>query len=98
MTPATQAARARATRSAPASLSERITALDWPGVSDEIDRNGCATTGPLLSGDECAALIDGYDTDERFRSRIIMARHGFGRGEYKYFAYPLPETVAALRG
>jgi hypothetical protein len=98
MTPATRAATARATRSAPASLGERIASLDWPSVSGALDRHGCATTGPLLTGDECAALIDGYDTDERFRSRIIMARHGFGRGEYKYFAYPLPETIAALRG
>jgi hypothetical protein len=50
-----------------------------------------------LTADECTALSDGYGADERFRSRIVMARHGFGRGEYKYYAYPLPETVAALR-
>jgi uncharacterized protein len=59
---------------------------------------GCATTGPLLSADECAALAQSYAADAPFRSRIVMSRHGFGRGEYKYFAYPLPEVVAALRG
>ena len=53
--------------------------------------------GSVLTPDECAALSAVYDVDERFRSRIVMARHGFGRGEYKYFAHPLPEAVAALR-
>jgi hypothetical protein len=53
--------------------------------------------GPLLDADACAALAARYDDDARFRSRIVMARHGFGRGEYKYFAYPLPDEVAALR-
>jgi len=78
-------------------LSERIRALDWATVSGELDAHGTATIGPLLMAQECARLIAGYEIDERFRSRIIMARHGFGRGEYKYYAYPLPETVAALR-
>jgi len=95
MTPTTAHARARPV-AAPL-LSERIMALDWAAMSAELDRHGCATTGPLLTAEECAELAAGYETDERFRSRIIMARHGFGRGEYKYFAYPLPETVAALR-
>ena len=53
--------------------------------------------GGLLTPDECAALAASYADDTLFRSRIVMARHGFGRGEYKYFAYPLPELVAALR-
>src|SRR5262249_54946466 len=78
-------------------ISERIMGLDWATVSTELDAHGTATIGPLLTAQECAELITGYEIDERFRSRIIMARHGFGRGEYKYFAYPLPETVAALR-
>jgi hypothetical protein len=95
MTPTTAHARARPV-AAPL-LSERITALDWAAMSAELDSHGCATTGPLLTAEECAELFAGYETDERFRSRIIMARHGFGRGEYKYYAYPLPETVAALR-
>ena len=62
-----------------------------------LDAHGCATTGPLLSPDACAGLAALYTVDAPFRSRVIMARHGFGRGEYKYFAYPLPEIVAALR-
>jgi uncharacterized protein len=59
--------------------------------------NGCGTTGPLLSPDECAAVMSLYDDDQVFRSRIVMARHGFGRGEYKYFAYPLPPLIQAMR-
>ena len=66
-------------------------------MSGQLDAHGCAVIGPLLTAQDCAALIDGYESDERFRSRVVMARHGFGRGEYKYFAYPLPDTVAALR-
>jgi hypothetical protein len=66
-------------------------------VAASLDAQGCAVVGPLLAPDECAALAARYDDDARFRSRVVMARHGFGRGEYKYFAYPLPEEVAALR-
>jgi uncharacterized protein len=79
-------------------IHERVTALDWTAISSDLDSCGCATTGPLLTRDECAKLAQRYPEDEPFRSRIIMARHGFGRGEYKYFAYPLPDIVAALRG
>jgi hypothetical protein len=71
--------------------------LDWTEVSGQLDAYGCAVIGPVLTAQDCAALIDGYESDERFRSHVVMARHGFGRGEYKYFAYPLPDTVAALR-
>ena len=67
-------------------------------MAADLDAHGCAVTGPLLTAEECAALAAAYQTDDLFRSRVIMARHGFGRGEYKYFAYPLPETIAALRG
>ena len=62
-----------------------------------LDDHGCATTEPLLTPEECTVLAEGYDSDQLFRSRIVMARHGFGRGEYKYFAYPLPQIVATLR-
>jgi uncharacterized protein len=82
---------------APHTLAARIAALDWARVGADLDAHGCATTGVLLSADECLALRQSYDSDALFRSRVIMARHGFGRGEYKYFAYPLPETVAILR-
>lgn len=78
-------------------LTTRIAALDWSTMGEEIDAIGCATTGALLAPEECLALADLYDEDARFRSRIVMARHGFGRGEYKYFAHPLPEVIAALR-
>lgn len=71
-------------------------ALDWARITSELDQHGCATTGILLSPTDCRALIDSYD-EARFRSTIVMARHGFGQGEYKYFNAPLPDTVAALR-
>lgn len=72
-------------------------AIDWTGVASELDAHGCAVVGPLLSPKECGAIADLYGADEPFRSRVVMARHGFGRGEYKYFAYPLPSTIAKLR-
>jgi hypothetical protein len=87
------------TRRVPSSdpVPDRIGALDWSAIETALDAYGCATTGPLLPADACAALAGLYPLDAPFRSRVIMARHGFGRGEYKYFAYPLPELVAALR-
>jgi uncharacterized protein len=84
-------------RSAAASLAKRLDALDWSRIAGELDRQGYATTGALMTGDECAELIGAYDDPAAFRSKVIMARHGFGRGEYQYFAYPLPDTVQALR-
>lgn len=82
-------------------MAARAAALDWAGIALSLATQGCATTGPLLAPNECAALAGLYAQEHGegapFRSRVIMARHGFGRGEYKYFAYPLPETVAALR-
>jgi uncharacterized protein len=79
------------------SLSQRVASLDWAGIAAALDERGCATTGPLLTPAECARLVAAYDDEARFRSRVVMARHGFGRGEYKYFCYPLPEPVAQLR-
>src|SRR5689334_19001211 len=79
------------------SIGARVHALDWPALSADLDRYGCAVTGPLLSASECAALAACYPQDNLFRSRVIMARHGFGRGEYKYFAYPLPVLIHDLR-
>ena len=78
-------------------IADRVAALDWERVNAELDAHGCATTGALLSPEECAAIASRYDDDAPYRSRVIMARHGFGRGEYKYFAYPLPDTIARLR-
>lgn len=70
---------------------------DWASVATDLDRHGCAVLSGLLSPEECAGIAIRYGREEGFRSRVVMARHGFGQGEYKYFAYPLPEPVAALR-
>ena len=78
-------------------LAARIAALDWDRIAADLDASGCATTGSLLHAKETATLAARYDDEALFRSRIVMARHGFGRGEYKYFAYPLPAEVATLR-
>jgi hypothetical protein len=72
-------------------LGARIAALDWAAISADLDAFGYATTGMVLSEQQCEFLAQCFAADELFRSRVIMARHGFGRGEYKYFAYPLPE-------
>jgi hypothetical protein len=79
-------------------INAQIGALDWNRIAADLDAYGCATTGPLLSAEECASLARSYADEKLFRSRIVMSRHGFGRGEYKYFAYPLPDIVAGLRG
>ncbi|MBT2142475.1 MULTISPECIES: 2OG-Fe(II) oxygenase [unclassified Rhodanobacter] len=71
---------------------------DWAGIADELDAHGCAMLEALLPPQECAKLASMYADDGRFRSRVVMGRHGFGRGEYRYFNYPLPELVAELRG
>jgi len=79
------------------SIESRVATLDWAAMAADLDRHGCAVTGSLLSAQECAVLAALYPSDPPFRSRVVMARHGFGRGEYKYFSYPLPDQVAALR-
>jgi hypothetical protein len=78
-------------------IAERIAGLDWPHLASDLDAYGCAVVHAVLSLQECVALAQAYAADEPFRSRIVMAHHGFGRGEYKYFAYPLPDLVASLR-
>jgi uncharacterized protein len=97
MTKPAHARRKGAAAAAAAAVADRVATLDWERMAAELDAHGCAATGPLLTVEECAALAAAYPSDGLFRSRVIMARHGFGRGEYKYFAYPLPPTVAALR-
>lgn len=79
------------------SLTERATTLDWSRIEAELDQRGYALTGPVLSVAECAEISGGYSALTGFRSRVVMARHSFGRGEYKYYSYPLPDPVAALR-
>jgi hypothetical protein len=78
-------------------IAKRVAALDWPGISSELDSFGCATIKALLSAEQCRTIAEMYWAEEHFRSRVIMSRHGYGRGEYRYFAYPLPAVVAALR-
>ncbi len=72
-------------------------AIDWDRVGAELDARGCAVIERLVSEADCDALAALYPADAHFRSRVVMARHGFGRGEYKYFRYPLPPLVARLR-
>src|SRR4051812_25778713 len=78
-------------------IDERLDGVTWDRIEAELDRKGWATTGPLLGEDERRALIAAYDDDALFRSTVVMARHGYGRGEYRYFAYPLPKIVQTLR-
>src|SRR4051812_30536069 len=88
-----------APRHAPAdsTIAERTAAVDWADVGARMDRDGFAKLPALLTPDECVMLRDLYPDDHHFRSRVDMARHRFGVGEYKYLTYPLPDTVAALR-
>jgi hypothetical protein len=83
---------------APASrIAGRIGEIDWDRVSTGLDEQGSAMIEGLLTSAQCDAITALYDDNDRFRSRVVMARHGFGRGEYKYFSYPLPDVIADLR-
>lgn len=82
---------------APLAVAERLACLDWPALGAALDERGHATTGPLLTPAECAELRAMYADDARFRSTVVMERHRFGVGEYRYFAAPLPPLVATLR-
>jgi hypothetical protein len=79
------------------STASRVDAIDWTKMAADLDARGCGVIKGLLSVQECLALTALYPDDNHFRSRVMMARHGFGRGEYKYFAYPLPGLIADLR-
>jgi hypothetical protein len=76
---------------------DRIEAIDWPLAIRSLDAEGCELLHGLLSAAECGDIAALYAHDDLFRSRVVMGRHGFGRGEYKYFRYPLPGPIAALR-
>ena len=78
-------------------LASRLAAKDWQRVAEDLDDHGNAVLGSLLSTSECQSIARCYADDALFRSRVVMASHGFGRGEYKYFSYPLPQLVATLR-
>jgi len=83
---------------APASeVTPRVDLVDWARISQDLDDRGSATIGGLLTAAECESVAMLYAVDQMFRSRVVMAQHGFGRGEYKYFAYPLPSIVGSLR-
>ena len=86
-----------ATMELPPGIADRVAGLDWPRLQAELDAGGYAVAGPLLSPAECAELRAAYDDDGLYRSRIVMKRYNFGSGDYSYFAYPLPPSVAALR-
>ncbi|MGI9478767.1 MAG: 2OG-Fe(II) oxygenase [Hyphomicrobiaceae bacterium] len=79
------------------SLQLRIENCDWPTIDAELDDYGAGRLGRLLTPAECQTLVDLYDRDDTFRTTVNMARHGFGRGEYKYFAHPLPALITTLR-
>jgi hypothetical protein len=81
----------------PKGIVERVGAIDWEQVSRDLDAQGSAIMKRLLSPDECRAIAGLYPKDSIFRSHVVMKRHGFGLGEYKYFAYPLPRLIADLR-
>ncbi|MFB9245243.1 2OG-Fe(II) oxygenase [Massilia antarctica] len=72
-------------------------AIDWDRIGADLDAHGCAVVQGLLDAQECSAYAGAYDDQARYRSRVVMERHGFGRGEYRYFDYPLPERLAELR-
>jgi hypothetical protein len=79
------------------SLEHRLAGVNWPLIEQQLEQDGSAVIDRLLGADECRQLSSLYPRGELFRSRVVMARHGFGRGEYQYFAYPLPSLVAELR-
>lgn len=79
------------------SITQRIDQLNWRQIRTHLDAEGFALTGPLLIHEESDALRTLYPNDAVFRSHIRMARHGFGQGEYKYFGYPLPDPIPAIR-
>ena len=79
------------------SAEARVAAYDWQSIATELDNAGCAILRALLSREECRAIAALYSDESHFRSRVHMARHGFGKGEYQYFKYPLPDLIGDLR-
>jgi hypothetical protein len=78
-------------------VETRVSQYDWETLSRDLNSYGCAVLEKLCSPDECRRIVGLYSEEEHFRSHIQMARHGFGKGEYRYFKYPLPELLAGLR-
>lgn len=78
-------------------INDAISNADWSRIAGALDADGYAEIGPVLRADACAAFSSAYDEEDRYRSRVVMRRHGFGQGEYKYFSYPLPDPISSLR-
>jgi hypothetical protein len=79
------------------SVADRLAVADWPRLLAELDQCGASTLPGLLDRESCRAIAASYGDESKFRSRVVMGKHGFGRGEYRYFAYPLPFDLAATR-
>jgi uncharacterized protein len=89
--------KSRTTTAESKDAASRVAALDWANIAAELDEHGSAVVGPLLTPGQCDELVASYEDEGIFRSRVVMARHGFGSGEYQYFSYPLPSLIAELR-
>jgi uncharacterized protein len=85
------------TSTEPKSIAERVSAIVWNQVLQDLDAQGNAKINRILTADECQSLSELYEKDDIFRSTVVMQRHGFGRGEYRYFKYPLPDLISSLR-
>jgi uncharacterized protein len=79
------------------SAAARVAACTWDAIGRELDGYGCASLPKLLTADECRSIAALYPQEQHFRSHVHMARHGFGKGEYRYFKYPLPALIGELR-
>jgi hypothetical protein len=78
-------------------VEDRLSAYDWDAFAAELSAYGCAVLKNILTREECLEIASLYPDEEHFRSHVVMARHGFGKGEYRYFNYPLPQLVGRLR-
>ena len=78
-------------------IVSRLQSTDWQNVAAELDERGCALLSKIIPAEDCRRIVAMYLDNDNFRSRVVMARHGYGRGEYKYFSYPLPEVVGEIR-
>ncbi len=88
---------ARKAVGAAAGIAVHVAGLDWQAIGDELNAHGYAILPGMLTAEECTAMAAQYGQSQLFRSRVVMSQHGFGSGEYQYFRYPLPSTIAALR-
>src|SRR5256885_5276940 len=78
-------------------IQDRVSGVQWDQIASQLSESGYAPTGPLLNLEQCAGLTALFAKEEPFRSHVVMERYRFGKGDYKYFRYPLPEVVEELR-